>query len=101
MAKEPGFAFALTIDDAAGTPRILSNDFSSLSLAFHRPTFKEFVVRVKNRSVDDLIEKARREGIFAGVPLGRWYPQLADCLLVAVTEKRTKEEIDRLAVVCS
>ena len=38
-----------------------------------------------------------REGIFAGVPLGRWYPELADCLLVAVTEKRTKAEIDRLA----
>ena len=29
-----------------------------------------------------------------------WYPQLADCLLVAVTEKRTKEEIDWLATVC-
>jgi glycine dehydrogenase subunit 1 len=37
----------------------------------------------------------------AGVPLGRWYPQLDDCLLVAVTERRTKEEIDRLAGVCS
>ena len=29
-------------------------------------------------------------GFFAGVPLGRWYPELADCLLVAVTEKRTE-----------
>jgi len=69
-------------------------------LAFGRPTFKEFVVRVKGRSVDELIEKARREGIFAGVPLGRWYPELSDCLLVAVTEKRTKAEIDRLVAVC-
>jgi glycine dehydrogenase subunit 1 len=72
----------------------------SLSLAFNRPTFKEFVVRVKGQSVAKLIEKARRERIFAGVPLGRWYPQLDDCMLVAVTEKRTKEEIDRLAGVC-
>ena len=40
---------------------------------------------------------ALRQDIFAGVPLGRWYPELADCLLVAVTEKRTKAEIDRLA----
>ncbi len=47
--------------------------------------------------MDDLIEKARRENILAGVPLGRWYPQLSDCMLVAVTEKRTKDEIDRLA----
>ncbi len=34
--------------------------------------------------------------IFAGVPLGPWYPDLADCFLVAVTEKRTRKEIDSL-----
>ncbi|MEN6458100.1 MAG: aminomethyl-transferring glycine dehydrogenase subunit GcvPA [Thermoguttaceae bacterium] len=73
----------------------------SLGLAFDRPTFKEFVVRVQGRSVDDLIEKARKQNVFAGVPLGRWYPKLSDCLLVAVTEKRTKEEIDRLVAACS
>lgn len=72
----------------------------SLSLAFARPTFKEFVVRVQGRGVDTLVEAAKDAGIFAGVPLGRWYPPLSDCLLVAVTEKRTKEEIDRLANVC-
>ena len=71
----------------------------SLSLAFDRPTFKEFVVRVKNGAVDALIEKALKENIFAGVPLDRFYPELSDCLLVAVTEKRTKAEIDRLAAV--
>ena len=71
----------------------------SLSAAFDRPTFKEFVVRVEDGDVDGLLEKAQHEGIFAGVALGRWYPKLADCLLVAVTEKRTKEEIDRLAEV--
>jgi glycine dehydrogenase subunit 1 len=73
----------------------------SLSLAFARPTFKEFVVRVKGQSVDSLIEKALRENVFAGVPLARWYPELSDCLLVAVTEKRTKAEIERLATVLS
>ena len=78
----------------------------SLSLAFKRPTFKEFVIRVKSPSghdadaVDDLIEKARQQDILAGVPLGRWYPHLADCMLVAVTEKRTKAEIDRLRKHC-
>ncbi|MEN6405150.1 MAG: aminomethyl-transferring glycine dehydrogenase subunit GcvPA [Thermoguttaceae bacterium] len=64
---------------------------------FDRPTFKEFVVRVKNGSVEDLIERATRKHVFAGVPLGRWYPKLSDCLLVAVTEKRTRQEIDQLA----
>ncbi len=69
----------------------------SLSLAFDRPTFKEFVVRVGNGRVEELLEAARSDNIFAGIPLGPWYPKLADCLLVAVTEKRTKAEIDRLA----
>ena len=73
---------------------------TSLSLAFDRPTFKEFVVRVNGGEVDPLLETARCEGVFAGVPLRRWYPELADCLLVAVTEKRTMTEIDRLATHC-
>ena len=77
-----------------------NNNFcQSRALAFDRMTFKEFVVRSKDRSVGELIERCRSEKILAGVPLGRWYPQWDDCLLVSVTEKRTKEEIDRLAAV--
>ncbi len=72
-----------------------------LSLAFGRPTFKEFVVRVGDGQVEELLEAAKGRDIFAGVPLGRWYPELADCLLVAVTEKRTKDEIDRLAAIAT
>jgi glycine dehydrogenase subunit 1 len=74
-----------------------------LSRPFGQPIFKEFVVRVQGKSGSDavasVVEKAQKAGIFAGVPLGRWYPQFADCLLIAVTEKRTKAEIDRLATV--
>ena len=68
-----------------------------LKLAFQQPTFKEFVVRASDGRVDELLAKAQAAGIFAGLPLGRWYPELKDCLLVAVTEKRTKAEIDKLA----
>jgi len=67
-----------------------------LRLAFDRPTFKEFVVRSGGRPVQELCDWALAAGIFAGVPLGRWYPELSDALLVTVTEKRTREEIDRL-----
>ena len=35
-------------------------------------------------------------GFFAGLPAGRWYPRLQDVVTVAVTEKRTKAEIDGL-----
>ncbi len=64
---------------------------------FERPVFKEFTVRCPQGRLAERIEKAEAEGYFAGVPLGRWYPQFDDCLLVAVTEKRTREQIDRLA----
>jgi len=67
--------------------------------AFDRPTFKEFVVRDSRGRVAEFLAAARAEGIFAGIPLGRWYPELDDCLLVAVTEKRTRAEIDRLVSV--
>jgi len=64
-------------------------------LAFSAPFFKEFVVRCKRAPVGEVVRAAREAGILAGVELGRWFPRLADCLLVAVTEKRTKEQIDR------
>lgn len=65
-------------------------------LAFESPTFKEFVIRDKENNVQALIEDATGEGFLAGIPLRTWYPDLADCMLVCVTEKRTKTEIDKL-----
>lgn len=72
-----------------------------LSRAFAAPTFKEFVVRDSLAGVDELVARGLEQGYFAGVPLGQWYPELADCLLVCVTEKRTKAQIDALAAVLS
>jgi glycine dehydrogenase subunit 1 len=46
--------------------------------------------------VPALLAKLRDAGYHAGLPLGRWYPQFADCITIAVTEKRTKAEIDGL-----
>jgi glycine dehydrogenase subunit 1 len=70
---------------------------AGLELAFPRKTtFKEFAVRV-GRPAKDAIAAARREGIHPGYALGRDYPGFDDALLVAVTEKRTTDEIDRLA----
>jgi glycine dehydrogenase subunit 1 len=61
-------------------------------------TFKEFAVRV-GRSAPDVIRAARARGVHPGYALGREYEGLDDVLLVAVTEKRTPEEIDRLVEV--
>jgi glycine dehydrogenase subunit 1 len=68
-----------------------------LSAPFDQPFFKEFVVRDRRGVAGELVEELLADGYLAGVPLGRWYPDLDDCLLVAVTEKRTRAEIDGLA----
>jgi glycine dehydrogenase subunit 1 len=60
-----------------------------------KATFKEFAVRT-GRDARLAVTAARAHGIYPGYPLGRDYPGLDDALLVAVTEKRTVEEIDRL-----
>jgi glycine dehydrogenase subunit 1 len=61
-------------------------------------TFNEFAVRV-GRSGRDVVRAARERGVHPGYALGRDYPGLDDALLVAVTEKRTPDEIERLAEV--
>jgi glycine dehydrogenase subunit 1 len=64
--------------------------------AFAQPVFKEFVVRDHENQVVNLLRDAEQAGILGGIPLGTWYPDLADCFLVTVTEKRTRQEIDTL-----
>ena len=67
-----------------------------LSLAFTGPFFKEFVVR-STQDPTRLLAEVGRLGYHGGIALGRWYPELADGILVAVTEKRTRAEIEGLA----
>jgi glycine dehydrogenase subunit 1 len=74
---------------------------AGLALRFDRPFFKEFVVRTSGRDIEQRLEQALAAGYFAGVPLGRWYPELADSMLVTVTEKRSRAEIDGLAAALS
>jgi glycine dehydrogenase subunit 1 len=70
---------------------------AGLELAFsNQTTFKEFAVRT-GRPAAEASAAARRHGVLPGYALGRDYPGLDDALLVAVTERRTVDEIDRLA----
>ena len=64
---------------------------------FAQPVFKEFVIRYTQGKVPEVLAEASEHGILAGVHLGRWYNELDDCLLVTVTEKRTRAEIELLA----
>ena len=60
------------------------------------PWFNEFRLELP---IDARVVSSRLidKGIAAGFPLGRYYPEQANALLVAVTEKRSKEEIGNLA----
>jgi glycine dehydrogenase subunit 1 len=51
---------------------------------------------VKHPRAEELRRKALKEGFMFGVELERFYPHMENTLLVAVTEKRTKEEMDKL-----
>jgi glycine dehydrogenase subunit 1 len=69
-----------------------------LPVAFDRPTFKEVAFRTPIPA-REVVSRARQHGVHPGYPLGRDYPRMDDVLLVALTEKRTPADVDRLAEV--
>src|SRR5205807_4176176 len=66
-----------------------------VSLRFQRPFFREFTLSM-DAPASQLLSRLLTSGFHGGLELGRWYPPLANCISVAVTEKRTRAEIDGL-----
>ena len=62
-----------------------------------QPVVREFALRLPGVDVDAVVERLAAEGINAGYRLGHTYPEYADGLLVALTERRTRAQIDRFA----
>jgi len=60
---------------------------------FTAPFFKEFILNSKE-TVSELNKKLLESKIIGGYDVEKHYPELENGYLVAVTEKRTKEEID-------
>ena len=58
------------------------------------PTFNEFTIHL-SKDASEVVAAMMKKGFAAGFPLGRYYPGMERYLLVAVTEKRTKDDIDR------
>ncbi len=58
--------------------------------------FNEFVLKLPCNAAE-VIGRLVEKGIAAGFPLSRYYEKLENSILIAVTEKRTKEEIGQLA----
>jgi glycine dehydrogenase subunit 1 len=63
-----------------------------------QPVVREFAVRL-DAPVERVIERCAAQGVNPGYPLGADYPEHADGLLVALTEQRTRADIDRLVTV--
>jgi glycine dehydrogenase subunit 1 len=64
------------------------------SPAFESPFFKEFLL-IYHGDVDKLNKHLLSRNIIGGFAAERYYPEFKGGYLVAVTEKRTKEDIDR------
>jgi glycine dehydrogenase subunit 1 len=60
---------------------------------FNRRFFNEFAVRLPG-DASSVVSALVDQGVAAGFPVGRYYKDMDDVLLMAFTEKRTKEEID-------
>jgi glycine dehydrogenase subunit 1 len=67
-----------------------------LPLAFEHPTLREFIVRT-GRPAREVIAECKRRGVHPGYAIGRDYEGMDDALMMAFTERRTPEEIERLA----
>ena len=69
-------------------------EVAGIQVLFERPFFNEFVIQL-DKSVAEVNDAVLDKGIIGGYDLGRDFPELENAMLVAVTEIRTKEEIDQ------
>lgn len=80
---------------AAHAAEILSS-VPGCSLAYDKPFFKEFVLRVP-RPASEVVSALAERHFLVGPSLDILSSDLSDCLLVAVTERRTAQDIENLA----
>jgi len=67
-------------------------------LLHDQPVVREFAVRL-DAPVDRVIERCAAEGVNPGYPLSADYDEFEHGLLIAITEQRSRADIDRLAEV--
>lgn len=68
--------------------RILNNE---------TPFFNEFAIKVEKGALKEVMKELRKCNILPGVDLSRYYPELSNTLLIAVTETKTVEDLSRFA----
>jgi glycine dehydrogenase subunit 1 len=65
-----------------------------LSLAFDSPFFNEFVARTNGKGPEEINADLAQQRIIGGLPLGRFYPELKDCMLLCATEMNRRQDMD-------
>ncbi len=68
-----------------------------LPLRFRGAFFNEFVARVRGRAPEAINQALLARRIIGGLPLGRFYPELADSMLLCATEMSRREAMDAVA----
>jgi glycine dehydrogenase subunit 1 len=71
-------------------------EIDGVELLHEAPVVREFAVKL-DAPVPAVLDRVAEEGIAAGYWLGREYPEYEEGLLIALTERRSREDIDRLA----
>ncbi len=66
-----------------------------VELLHDQPVTREFAVTI-DAPIERVLERCREQGVNPGVALGHDYEEFADGLLVAITEQRSRRDIDRL-----
>jgi len=70
-------------------------EIKGVELAFGGATYHEFVVKVP-KDVESLLERLLKQKIVGGLAVSRFYKRFRNHLLVSVTEKRTRLQMDQL-----
>jgi glycine dehydrogenase subunit 1 len=96
LGKEGLAELAVLNRDKAEYAKQVLGSIRGIGVLNGAPTLNEFTLSLPKDS-REVVEKLLARGFAAGVPLGDHYREMENCLVVTVTEKRTREEIDALA----
>ncbi|MDQ6760771.1 MAG: aminomethyl-transferring glycine dehydrogenase subunit GcvPA [Acidobacteriota bacterium] len=68
-----------------------------LPMRFSGRFFNEFVATTNGRSSDQINESLLGKKVIGGLPMSRFYPELADSMLLCATEMNRREHMDAVA----
>jgi len=63
---------------------------------FSGPFFNEFAAQTNGRQPDEINQALLKKKIIGGLPLGRWYPELENTMLLCATEMTRREQMDEV-----